>query len=432
MTIINDSMASVLTSLGEQVDAISYSKGRRISARELRNMYQDSPLTKKFINKTVADMLKVPREFDKSFDDKTSKVLLAAEKKLSVTKTLANALKYSSLLGDSLVVAVTDVDTDSMEKELNLDTEQIVKFLVFQQGEYTPSDSKVNSITDDNFGKPESFEINVGSKFKVHHSRCFYVKLGDEQLSKKTKKGISDIQAPYNFIKIFEATVLYLGDILKDSNVDVITIEGLNNQIAACEEENVLAYAKLMQMTKSSTGVMLLDSGSVHDQKQANYSGLSEVLSKLFSVVAGALDRPITILFGQSASGFATGEEDNRNYYETILSLQEERLRPLQEWIDKFILDLPELKSAGVSEIDFTYPSIDSVNEVERSTILTGVAASLSQLVLGDIITDSEARAELKRWGFVTTIEDDNGGTNGNIAPAWEEYKQEAKANNAE
>lgn len=387
--IVNDSLASLTTSLGEQVSAMRYRDTKDLPVRELEAMYKSSFIAKKYVDKTVADMLKLPRDFEGSVNAGD------IEREYELDGVYDKALTWASLYGDSLVVAVTDGDTEAFGSELS-DSENIVRFIVLARDEYSPSGEVIDDIKSKNYGAPLYYQLKIGSGIKIHYSRCHRLQLGKRKISSKSKYGTSDLQAPYNAVKIFEAAVVSIGDIIKDSNVDIISMNGLFQKLASGQCDQVAAYGHLMKQQKSSSGMVFIDKEDSYDQKQSNYSGLSEVIDKMLSVLAGALDRPITILFGQSASGFATGEEDNRTYYETIKSLQESRLRPLQEFIDSFF---PELENAK-----FSYPSIDSVNEKERSEIFTAYVTGFSQLLMADAISDKDFIKEMQKLDFLTGV----------------------------
>ena len=96
------------------------------------------------------------------------------------------------------------------------------------------------------------------------------------------------------------------------------------------------------------------------NKKNSPFAGLTDIWNQARTDLAGACDIPLTRLFGQSAAGFASGEEDNQKYYESIASLQESRLRPIDDFIDSFLLDEP---------VDYIYPSIELSNETEKSAI---------------------------------------------------------------
>ena len=386
---INDGVQSLYTDLGAKSEAVSYNS-RLVRDRQLMNAYTSSWIVSKYVDKTTRDMLKKPREFTGSHEQSVLDEVFEIEKRLKIKDVLNDALTWANLLGDCLIVAITD---DEDLSQPITDYSGINKFIVLPKGDYSIG-SKVNEdIRSEHYGMPEAYTIKLGNE-TVHASRCHRIRLGKFSVKDSKKFGISPLQAPFETIKLFDTVITCIADIIEESNVDVLYLPDLLQKIAAGQEDQIKQYAHLMKQTKASSKMIILDAGTPDsqgrwEQKTATYSGLSEILTKLMSVLAGALDRPITVLFGQSASGFASGEEDNRAYYETILNMQESLLRPLQEFIDKFILNL------HIPDIKFEYPSIDSVNESEEATIFSQICSAIAALVTAQIIPDEVAQKEL-------------------------------------
>lgn len=406
---VGDGLTSLMNDMSVGVRNMKYRKSQRMCVKDVENMISESWVSRKFISKTVEDMLKKPREFKGEVTKEQAVLINQQEKKLKTDGVLADALSWSAMHGDALVVAITDaIDHD---KPLRFGVEKVVKFLVFREDEYRPSSDVISDITSEHYLMPENYTVNVTNKkenqLTFHWSRCHRIKLGRQPLSKIAEYGESDLQAPADAIKIFEAAVIGIGDLIGSANVDILKIKDMNNSIANCEEEGILRYAMMFAQTLSSTNLGMIDREDDYIQKVTNFGGLSEVIDRMFSVLAGALDRPITVLFGQSASGFATGEEDNRRYYETINALQESRLRPLQNFVDKFVLDAI---GGGLEDLDYTYPSIDSMNAKERAEILGVMSPALMQLVTEGVITEEAALREMvDRGALVSVTEDDIG-----------------------
>lgn len=398
-----DSMESLYTSLGTKNDSVRYSN-KRISDRQLSNMYDNSWLTGKYINKTAEDMLKLPRVFSGDYDENLLKLVIEKENRLNINDIRENFLIFSSLYGDALIVAITDVDDLSQPYS---DTEDIQRFIVLTKGEYTPDKNIDDDLKSANFGKPIYYTIN--NKDKVHHSRCHRLKLGKSKLTDKKVYGTSDLQNKYNINRLFDTVITCIGDIIQDSNIDVLFVPDLIAKIAQGKEDDIRKFVNLINQTKSSMNAIVLDAGNSEaqgrwEQKTATYSGLSEIITKLITVTSGALDRPITVLFGLSASGFSTGDDDLESYHGTINGLQESRLRPAQEFIDKFVLD----KMMPNHGLTFEYPIIKVTNEDKEATRFNQFASAYSVLVNAGIIPDKVAQTELIARGLlINTIEED-------------------------
>ncbi|NUE95392.1 DUF1073 domain-containing protein [Gilliamella sp. ESL0232] len=400
---ITDSVESLYTSLGNKNDSVKYSN-KKISDRQLLNMYSSSWLTGKYIDKTAEDMLKLPRVFSGDYDENLLKLVIEKENRLKLNEIKEKFLAFSSLFGDALIVAITDADDLSLPLS---DIEDIQRFIVLTKNEFNPDSNIDDDLKSANFGKP--IHYTIGKNNKVHHSRCHRLKLGKSKLTDRNQFGISDLQNKYNAIRLFDTTITCIGDIIQDSNVDVLFIPDLIAKVAQGKEDDIRKFINLINHTKSSMNAIALDAGNSEaqgrwEQKTATYGGLSEVLTKLITVTAGALDRPITVLFGLSASGFSTGEEDLESYHGTINALQESRLRPAQEFIDKFILD----KMMPNHGLTFEYPSIKVVNEDKEAARFSQFASAFSALVTANIIPDKVAQTELiARKLLINTTEED-------------------------
>ena len=400
---ITDSMESLFTSLGNKNNSVKYSN-KKISDQQLLNMYSSSWLTGKYIDKTAEDMLKLPRVFSGDYDENLLKLVIEKENRLKLNEIKEKFLAFSSLLGDALIVAITDAD--DLSQPLS-DSEDIQRFIVLTKNEFNPDSNIDDDLKSANFGKPIYYTI--GKNDKAHHSRCHRLKLGKSKLTDRNQFGISDLQNKYNAIRLFDTTITCIGDIIQDSNVDVLFIPDLIAKVAQGKEDDIRKFINLINHTKSSMNAIALDAGNSEaqgrwEQKTATYGGLSDVLTKLITVTAGALDRPITVLFGLSASGFSTGEEDLESYHGTINALQESRLRPAQEFIDKFILD----KMMPNHGLTFEYPSIKVVNEDKEAARFGQFASAFSALVTANIISDKVAQTELiARKLLINTTEED-------------------------
>ncbi|QHJ84900.1 MAG: hypothetical protein [Caudoviricetes sp.] len=402
-TALNDSMTSLFTSLGKKIESVKYS-GRKVTDNQLIRAYANSWLTSKYIDKTAEDMLKIPRTFSGDYNEDLLKEVIKKEKRLKVGEIKKKFLSFGSLYGDSLIIAITDCE--EMET-IYSDDEDVKQFIVLTKGEYTPSDELEDDLTSINFGKSAYYTLNNNKK--VHHSRCHRIKLGMHKLTDKAQYGTSDLQGKFEAIRLFDTTMSCIGDIIQDSNVDVIFIPDLIARIAAGKEDEIAKFLESLNSIKSSMNAIALDAGNSEaqgrwEQKTATYSGLSEVLSKLITVTAGALDRPITVLFGLSASGFSTGEEDLESYFGTINALQESRLRPVDEFIDRFILN----KLMPSNDLVFEYPSIKVVSEEKEAAIFSQYATAFSTLTTAQILTDKVVQTEMIARGLLknTTEED--------------------------
>lgn len=398
MTTMNDGLESLKTGLGRKSAQRQYKNYSRKTNSFWLNIYRNSWLGEKYVDKTAKDMTKKWRSIKTSQTNAEKlKELEKLEEQFKVPVIVEEALTWGALFGEVLVLAITDIDSENYKNPLD-PNEKLLRFLVID--EYKNGEIN-NDIFSSSFGEPSFYTIK---NIEIHETRVSRLIVGKVPFSERSKnggKGVSDLQSKMEIIKAFDTISTSVADLIEDSKVDVLKMHELNNQIAAGQEGNIIKYAQLAQEIKSQNNMLLIDKDDDYDQKEHTFGGLSDLWVKSREVVAGALDRPITVVFGQSASGFASGEEDNKAYYETINSLQESRLRPLLDFIDSFLLKL-----AGIDSDDFGYefPSIDSMNKLDEATILNTYATAVANLYQQGLLTGEQILKELKQRDIFSNI----------------------------
>ncbi|WP_368648746.1 phage portal protein [Castellaniella ginsengisoli] len=143
-----------------------------------------------------------------------------------------------------------------------------------------------------------------------------------------------------------------IAELMQAANVDVITREGLTQDLTTDQEDAIIKRYTLFDQMKSILNTALLDGEEKYDRVTLNLSGVAPVIDTLMVWIAGAADIPVTRLFGTSAKGLnATGEGDLKNYYDSIRSQQTSQLdRPMA------MLDAIMVRSAvGNMPADYNY-----------------------------------------------------------------------------
>ena len=191
MTKLNDGIVSLATSLGQRSQQRDFAAGRKLTDKTLANLYEHNWIVQKFVDVRTTDMTRLDREvLTPEFDNDIYEM---KARRTGAFKAREEALQWTSLYGDSLVLAVTD--EENLEKPLQ-DDETIQRFIVLDKTAY---DFEVleTDITSANYGKPRMYKINGDTL--VHNSRVRRTEGGKrsfkERTSRLTKYGRSDIQA---------------------------------------------------------------------------------------------------------------------------------------------------------------------------------------------------------------------------------------------
>lgn len=415
MAIINDGIVSMASALGAKSSSRQFVQSGKLSDQTLLNMYQDNWLIQKYVERITEDMTKKDREIKTALDSDQLEYMNDIATRLDVFTVRKDALAWGSLLGEALIVAVTsyrDEDTldDYMQTPLDLEIERIERFIVVDKTGFDTRDcGVVQDIRSASFNRPEYFNLQSGGGIKVHHSRCHHICLGRsasrQRTSYRTKRGTSDVQAFKEQLITYLTACVNVSDIVDESKTDVMGIEGFNQGVASGNEDAYITIATAQKFIRSSTGFMLKDKNDLWEQKELTYSGLVDIIKMYRDDLSGATGMPLTLLFGQSASGFATGDEDKQNYCQMIQSRQESRLRGIDEFIDLFILD-----EMGLDEprLRFEYPSIEVESKTESATVMQTVTTALSTMLQDGVITEAQYATELRHRGIVSCITDED------------------------
>jgi uncharacterized protein len=411
MAKMNDGIVTMASNLGKKSELRRFAPTSRLSDRTLLDMFEQNWIVQKYVETLAEDMTKRDRKITTPMEAEETLALKLASTRLNVFAHRKEVLEWASLLGDAMVVAITsyndgDTPENYLASPLDLDKESIDRFIVLDKTAYDVS--KANLVTDINspsFNMPESYDIKLGNH-TVHHTRVCRIKVGKQAYLSRLSRGrygSSDIQSVKGAIFSYLAVIANISDIVEESKSDVLSVEGFMRGIMAGREDDYEELARAMLSIRSSTGFILKDTTSTWEQKELTFTGLVDILKAFRDDLAGGFEMPLTRLFGQSASGFASGEEDNTNYYERIAARQEARLRPLDEFFDKFLLN--EIGSEH-SRLDFNYPSIRVVSDTEQSTILATTVTALSTALTDGVINEVQYAQELKNRELISSISD--------------------------
>lgn len=104
-------------------------------------------------------------------------------------------------------------------------------------------------------------------------------------------------------------------EVLDEFKLDVYKINGFLQALSTTEGEK-LATARIRYANgrKNYQHATILDKDDDFEQRQLSFAGLGEVMEGIRLQVASDLRMPLTKIFGISAAGFSTGQEDLENY----------------------------------------------------------------------------------------------------------------------
>lgn len=104
-------------------------------------------------------------------------------------------------------------------------------------------------------------------------------------------------------------------EVLDEFKLDVYKIKNLVNTLLSPNgQQKIMERVRLANWQKNYQNAVVMDSEDDFDHKQLSFAGLSDAMAGIRMQVASAMRMPLTKLFGISAAGFNSGEDDIEVY----------------------------------------------------------------------------------------------------------------------
>lgn len=258
-------------------------------------------------------------------------------RKLKLQRKVVDALRWDRLFGGAGIIINTDQDFTKEFKVQSITEESPLDFIVADRWEllwqgipgaktstmaYYPGSGY---YSDEDFNWQEPGRFNIG---KIHPSRVARI------ISEKAPSLIRQRLQGWG-MSIVEPVVREMNQYLKHENVvfefldeakiDVYKIKHFNAQVLnAIAKGQTTKRLQLMNWMKNFMNAITLDAEDDYVQKQVSFAGIPEIMEQIRIGVAAAIRMPMAKIFGLSAKGFASGEDDLENYA-AIVEGQRER-----------------------------------------------------------------------------------------------------------
>lgn len=289
----------------------------------ISELYVEHGLVQVFVDQPVDDGFRAGFEIKSSqLDANNIEQIKHYFEEKNVLYAITQALKWTRLYGGGGVLVLTPMpegkpDTPFVMEELRPDTP--IEFIPTDMWELYQD--KINIQGDLAVINPEDDYYHYYGK-RIHKSRLSILK-GKEAPSfvKPRLRGwgmsvLEPIQRSFNlFLK--NQNVIY--ELMDEAKVDIYRMEGFNSALAnATGTTKVSKRIQMANELKNYNHALLMDNKDEYDQKVMNFAGLDLMLAQIRTGIAADLKMPMTKLFGMSAAGFNSGEDDIENYNSMI------------------------------------------------------------------------------------------------------------------
>lgn len=343
---ITDGLANVVANIATEKDkAAGWSYyATMIDATTAETIYRGTWMARKVAQIIPGDACREWRLWQA--DAATIEAIEEIEREFRVRHLVREAWVWARVFGGAAILFGLDGDQD-LEKPATPGKK--IKYTRVMTAQALEGDT--TTITTDlaspNFGLPEIYVYRpktTAIEQRIHYTRLvrfFGDRISPDSPIETTLKGWGESI----YVGIFSAMTqaggasAVLASLLPEAKTDVISVDGLGGLLARPEGEALIQKRfALAAMLKSVNNTLLLDKGDTYEQKQINFSQVTDVHRALFAEFCAAADVPQTRMLGQAPGGLnSTGESDLRNYYDAIRDRQENDLRPALDQIDAFV-----------------------------------------------------------------------------------------------
>jgi phage-related protein (TIGR01555 family) len=289
----------------------------------LSELYAEHGLIQTVVNVPVDDGLRNGVEIrSRQLSDEELAQLVNTIERNDDINTVGQALKWNRLFGGAGVVVITDQDpmTPINEGEITKDTP--LEFRAVDMWELFWD--KQNDESYDPTLQEHKFEYFSYYGTKLHKSRVFRMKgLQPPSFIRPRLRGwgLSVVESLIRSINQYFKTNGLCFEVLDEFKLDIFKIKNLTTTLLSSQgTAQIQQRVQLANQQKNYQNAITMDSEDDYVQKQLSFSGIAEILEQIRIQIASDLRMPITKIFGISASGFNSGEDDIENYNAMIES----------------------------------------------------------------------------------------------------------------
>lgn len=330
---------------------------------------------------------------------------------LGIWNSVNETVKWSRLYGGC--IAVMMVDGQDYKTPLRLETigkGQFKGLLVLDRWMVDPSLNDLVQEAGPNIGLPKYYTIIADApalpRLKIHHSRCIRldgIRLPYWQRIQENLWGISVLERLYDRMIAFDSATTGSAQLVFKSYIRTYSVDGLREVISSGGPamDGLAKYVDMMRRFQGIEGMTILDGKDrLESSGFAGFSGLSEVLRQLGEQLSGALQIPLVRLFGQSPSGFSTGDTDLKMYYDHI---KQQQIKDLYVPMTKVYRAIAQSEGIKLPEgFSLEFVSLWQLTETEKADVAAKDADSIVKVQESGLMSDKVAMQELRQSSTVS------------------------------
>lgn len=320
--VINDGWENVFTGLGiAGVDKrtggqVRYRRSAQIS---LENLHDADDIAHRVVNL-------LPDEGTLQWTEHTipgagkealKKGITDYETRLHVIEKFNKAWKWARLYGGSAIYVSID-DGLTPDQPVNMDRIYSIRSLQVLHRFEVQSQRLNDNIDSENFGMPEFYAVNprFGQQIAyVHHSRLIRfegAELSEQQFKNNDYWNDSVLTKLFEILRDYNNAYGSAAHVVQEFNIRIMKLKNLADIIGGDNADLLTQRMKIMNLSKSILGVLLLDSENESCENMSTpLTGLDKTLEKLDQRLVMATGMPHTVILGDGAAGTLSGKGES-------------------------------------------------------------------------------------------------------------------------
>jgi len=340
---------------------------------------------------------------------------------LGVWNGVNDVIKWSRLYGGCIGVLL--IDGQKLSTPFRIETVGQNQFKgIYSLDRWQVECSLSDLVTEwgPHMGLPKFYTVTQDAPMlygqKIHYSRIMRlegIRLPWQQRLQENLWGLSVLERMYDRMIAFDSATTGAAQLVYKSYLRTYKLKDFRTTVAGGGKmfEGLVKTVQFMRQTQSNEGITLLDMGDEMETMAAPpFSGLNEALLQFAMQISGALQVPMTRLFGQSPGGLnSTGESDLRTYYDGINQQQNRHLLGPLTIAYRCIAQSNGIKVP--KGFGLTFNPLWQMTETEKGDLAKSVTETVMSAVSSGLISDQVGLKELKessvKTGVWTNITDD-------------------------
>jgi len=364
----------------------------------LSELYVENGLVQTIIDLPVDDGFRGGIEISsKQLDEEQIKRLQISLDRDDDINTLAQAIKWNRLFGGAGIVIITDqdpetpLDLDALTPDAPLEFRAVDLWELFWD--------KLNTEGYDPAIQTQDFEFYDYYSVKLHKSRVMRLKgLTAPSFIRPRLRGwgFSVIEHLVRSINQYLKANNLSFEVLDEFKVDVFKIDGLASTLLSPNgEQQVRKRVEIANWQKNYLKSITMDMKDDYIQKQLSFAGISDIMKEIRMQIACDMRMPLTKLFGISAAGFSSGEDDIENYNAMV----EGQVRNKSKYDALRMIEIKCQREYGFipTDLEIKFKPLRILSSVEEEQVKTSKFSRLAQAAQVQLISASEFRDACNR-----------------------------------